>query len=291
MNGIINFLKPPGMTSSNVVTDIRRLLQVKRVGHTGTLDPGAAGVLPICVGKATRLFDYLATKDKRYIAEIAFGVKTDTQDAYGTVLQQQGCKVTIEEVSVVMEGMLGERQQVPSLYSAIKVDGKKAYQLARAGQAVDLSGRARSISINHLELIEQTAQDRFLISINCSKGTYVRQFAEELGQKLGCLAYVAFLLRTDCGCFTLDKAYTLAEIEAMWNREDVRFLQPTDSALLGLDAVNLDAISLKKLLNGCPVPGKGEGLVRLYSGNEFIAVGQFVGGMLSIKTLFYDRQT
>ena len=168
-HGVVNFLKPPGMTSSDAVVALRRLFQEKRVGHTGTLDPGAAGVLPICIGRATRLFDYLVDKDKDYLAEIAFGAATDTQDAYGSILVQRPTSVTKAALAKALPGFLGPQEQIAPMYSALKSGGKKLYELARAGEAP--VEKRRQVYIHRLELVEQTGPQRFLLDVSCSRGT------------------------------------------------------------------------------------------------------------------------
>ncbi|MBR4018927.1 MAG: tRNA pseudouridine(55) synthase TruB, partial [Clostridia bacterium] len=172
LEGVVNVLKPPGLTSSDVVSDIRHIFGMKRVGHTGTLDPGAAGVLPICIGRATRLFDYLVDKEKEYIGEIAFGIATDTQDSYGEAVECMDAVVTEEMVKAVLPLFTGLQNQTAPLYSALSVGGKKMYKLAREG--VEVERKVREINVPALELITQTAPNRYLVRIVCSKGTYVR---------------------------------------------------------------------------------------------------------------------
>ena len=172
MDGIVNFLKPPGMTSSNAVSDISRIFSVKHAGHLGTLDPAAAGVLPVCLGRATKLFDLLVDKEKEYVFEAAFGLKTDTQDAYGTVTARDGRRVEQDELTAVLPEFIGTQDQAASVYSALKVNGKKMYELARAGAAVE--PKMREIRIYALELLEQTGENRFLQRTVCSSGTNVR---------------------------------------------------------------------------------------------------------------------
>ena len=197
MDGIVTILKPPGMTSSNVVFDVRKIFSEKRAGHLGTLDPAAAGVLPVCLGRATRLFDILVDKDKEYVFEIAFGTQTDTQDAYGAVLARDDRIVEQSELMQILPEFIGGQMQTASIYSALKVDGKKMYDLARAGEAIE--PRTREICVHELELIEQTAQNRFLLRAVCSRGTYVRALCESLAQRLGTIGYVPILLRTRSG--------------------------------------------------------------------------------------------
>lgn len=181
MEGIVNVLKPPGMTSSNAVADVRHLFDMKRVGHTGTLDPGAAGVLPICLGRATRLFDYLVDKEKEYYAEVAFGCATDTQDSYGTVIACGEGIVRMEKLQAVLPAFIGEIEQVAPMYSAVCVDGKRLYQLAREG--AEEIRKTRRVLVHALESVAQTGENRFLLRVQCSKGTYVRTLCHDIGMR------------------------------------------------------------------------------------------------------------
>lgn len=213
LEGVVNVLKPPGMSSSDVVTDIRRIFDMKRVGHTGTLDPGAAGVLPICIGRATRLFDYLVDKEKEYIAEIAFGVATDTQDSYGTAERREQVNVTEELLLSALPRFIGKQKQTAPLYSALSVDGKKMYKLARQG--VEVERKVRDINVPELSYISKTGENRYLIRIACSKGTYVRTLCSDIGESIGVPAHMSFLLRTRSGAFSLDDSFTIDELKAL----------------------------------------------------------------------------
>lgn len=192
IEGIVNVLKPPGMTSSDVVSELRRIFNMKRVGHTGTLDPGAAGVLPVCLGRATRLFDYLVDKRKEYIAELRVGVDTDTQDAYGEAVQN-GKAPGAAEIAAVLPGFIGRQRQRAPLYSAVRLNGRQLYKFARAGQQVDESSlKVREIDIYALELLGQSAPDRFLLRVECGKGTYIRTLCQELAHSAGDAATCRF---------------------------------------------------------------------------------------------------
>ncbi len=275
-SGVLNLLKPPGMTSSDAVLAVRRLFGQKRVGHTGTLDPGAAGVLPICLGRATRLFDYLVEKDKTYLAEIHFGAETDTLDSYGRILAEGDYRVPAEALKALLPAFLGEQEQRAPMYSALKSGGKKLYELARAGApAVE---KRRQICIYSLSLLEQTGPGAFLLEIRCSRGTYVRSLCRDLGQALGVPAYLSFLLRSQSGAFCLEEAHTLEELQA--HKEagslDTLLISP-EKALAHLKDVRLvlDRKDRLHLYNGAPVqfPGwealpKGEPL-RTYVQGQF----------------------
>ena len=210
MDGIINVRKEKGFTSFDVVAKLRGILKMKKIGHTGTLDPDAEGVLPVCIGKATRVCDLLTDKDKVYEAVMLLGKETDTQDMTGTVLEEKPVEVTEEEVRTVIRSFLGEQQQIPPMYSALKVDGKKLYELAREGKTVERKPRAvqfYEIEIKKIEL----PYVRF--SVTCSKGTYIRTLCHDIGQKLGCGGCMEELLRTRSGNFVWEDSMTLAQVE------------------------------------------------------------------------------
>ena len=219
LEGVVNVLKPPGMSSSDVVTDIRHIFGMKRVGHTGTLDPGAAGVLPICIGRATRLFDYLVDKEKEYIGEITFGVATDTQDSYGAPEERSDALVTEEMLRETLPDFTGCQRQTAPLYSALSVGGKKMYKLARQG--VEVERKVREINVPELSLISQTGRNRYLIRIVCSRGTYVRTLCHDIGGSIGVPAHMSFLLRTRSGAFDLDGSFTIGELKALKEKDEL----------------------------------------------------------------------
>jgi len=283
MNGIINVLKPPGMTSSDVVGFLRKLLKIKKVGHTGTLDPGAAGVLPICIGKATRLFDYIVEKNKTYIAEITFGITTDTQDAYGNIINEQEAKVSWHDLERTVQQFIGIIEQQPPMYSAIKVKGEKLYNLARKGKTVHVP--SRRINIQSIQILEQMADNRYLLKIECGKGTYIRTLCHDIGQVLGCGAYMSFLLRSTNGPFRIEDSFTLDEIEnmAISGRIDAALL-PLDFPIQDLPYVHVFEAYELKVANGNAIPTNwiedhsehledGQ-IVRLYCGDQFYGIGK-----------------
>ena len=294
MDGILNLLKPPGMTSSDAVVDVRRLFGQKKVGHTGTLDPGAAGVLPICLGKATRLFDYLMEKQKEYIAEVSFGCATDTLDSYGQVTGRKTVCVSAGQVQAVLPELTGLQQQVPPMYSAVRHNGQKLYQLARKGKSPEeaqIEKKARTIEIHALELIEQTGENRFLIRMACSKGTYVRVVCEEIGKRLDVPAHMSFLLRSRSGMFSLENAVTLTEAKETVERgEGESLLIPMDRALEFLPRISVDERCAARLENGnaihkwavrgplCPAG-------RVYCGGRFFGIGTVTEEELVMKTM------
>lgn len=293
IEGVVNFLKPPGMTSSDAVTDIRRLFSIKRVGHTGTLDPGAAGVLPICIGRATRLFDYLVDKQKEYIAEVRFGMATDTQDSYGSVLARADTRrVTPEELQGVLPRLTGAIEQVAPMYSAVRVDGKKLYQLAREG--AETVRRVRNVSVYSLELLAQTGENRFLLKMVCSKGTYVRSVCADLGAELGVPAHMAFLLRTRSGNFCVEDAYTLAELAELKREGEDRLngaVIPIEDALTMLDTLRLELSEKNErlLVNGAEIEipeaeaFSEETPLKVFANGRFAGIGIARAGGLHIK--------
>ncbi|HWI51430.1 MAG TPA: tRNA pseudouridine(55) synthase TruB [Symbiobacteriaceae bacterium] len=215
MDGILNLLKPPGMTSHDVVSVVRRVLGIKKVGHTGTLDPGVAGVLPICVGRATRLAEFIAGEDKAYRAEITFGVSTDTQDSFGTVLTEADAgHLSKGDIAYTITKFQGPIMQVPPMVSAVKVDGKRLYELAREG--VEVERQARPVTIHRLQLLDFRPGPRpvAFVDVVCSKGTYIRTLAHDMGQALGVGAHMSYLVRTRSGPFALEQAATLEELAA-----------------------------------------------------------------------------
>lgn len=287
--GVICVLKPPGMTSSDAVTDIRRVFNEKRVGHTGTLDPAAAGVLPICLGRATRLFDFLVDKQKEYIAELVLGAATDTEDATGNIIAVSDRAVTADEVRDALRGFTGEIMQTPPIYSALNVNGEKLYKLARRGEVTEaLDNKKRSITVYETELLRETARNRFLIRIVCSKGTYIRTLCKDIGAALGCPAYMGFLLRTRSGSFTLENAYSIAELAEL--RDEGRLREaviPMDEAIPHIPALDVSALPKKKkdlLIHGAAVKFEHDGgdVSRIYADGEFLGLGSVKNGQLRI---------
>lgn len=212
MNGIINVYKEKGFTSHDVVAKLRGILKQKKIGHTGTLDPEAEGVLPICIGKGTKVCSLLTDKDKVYRAIVRFGVVTDTQDMTGSILQTQEVSFSKEELETEVSTFLGKQKQIPPMYSALKVDGKRLYELAREGKEIER--KARDIEVFSIHLISyQPLQMEGVIEVHCSKGTYIRTICHDLGEKLGCGAAMKELIRLKVGNFNIEKAKKLEEIE------------------------------------------------------------------------------
>ena len=275
MDGIVTILKPPGLTSSNVVFDVRKIFQEKRAGHLGTLDPAAAGVLPVCLGRATKLFDLLVDKDKEYVFECAFGIQTDTQDSAGTILARDNRRVEADELRQALPAFIGKQLQAASIYSALKVDGKKMYDLARAGVAVE--AKVREICVHELELIEQTGENRFVLRAACSRGTYVRSLCESIAEALGTIGYVSVLIRSRSGPFTSERALTIPELQAAQAAGALgETLTSCEDALMFLPELRLPQDRTNPTKNGLEthVRGAQDGLVRAYCGDAFLGTGE-----------------
>ena len=210
MDGVLNIRKEKGYTSFDVVAKLRGILRMKKIGHTGTLDPEAEGVLPVVLGKATKLVDLLTEKQKTYEALLHLGLETDTQDMTGKVLREELVNVTEEEAIAVIRSFLGEQQQIPPMYSALKVDGKKLYELAREGKTVER--KPRTVHFYEIE-IKKIELPYIRFSVTCSKGTYIRTLCHDIGQKLGCGGCMEELIRTRSGNFDLEDSMTLAQVE------------------------------------------------------------------------------
>lgn len=251
MDGIFNINKATGMTSHDVVARVRRLARQKRVGHAGTLDPAASGVLPVCLGQATRVAEYLSESGKAYRATIRFGAVTDTYDAEGTVLREAPVRLTRERIEAVLPEFLGEQMQRPPIYSALKRDGQRLYALARAGEAVE--AEPRPVRIDALRIVSWDSPD-LVLDVECGKGTYIRSLAYDLGERLGPGAHLAALVRTRSGPFTLAHSLTLDELErALEDGAWRNALYAPDEALLDRRAAILAERSANRVRNGLPL--------------------------------------
>ena len=214
IDGIINVYKEKGYTSFDVVAKLRGILKTKKIGHTGTLDPDAEGVLPVCIGKATKLVDLITEKDKTYQAVGRLGITTDTQDLTGKIIKTSEVDISLEELSEVIHSYIGEYLQLPPMYSAIKVNGKKLYELARQGKEIERE--RRKVIIRNIQLLHYAAEDQeFSVIVDCSKGTYIRTLLHDMGDSLGCGAAMKSLVRTRVGAFSLEEALKLTEIEEL----------------------------------------------------------------------------
>ena len=284
MNGIINVYKEQGFTSFDVVAKLRGILKQKKIGHTGTLDPDAVGVLPVCLGNATKLCDMLTDKKKEYIAEFVLGKITDTQDISGTVLEEKDVMCSEDEVLETIKSFVGTYEQLPPMYSAIKVDGKRLYELARQGKEVER--KKRPVTLYEIEILVMDLP-HVSIRVLCSKGTYIRTLCHDIGQKLSCGAVMTSLERTMSGQFSKDTAYTLAEIAAIRDKDQLdSILIPVDSVFSELPAMIMDEENTKKILNGNFIswrrckPYINAGMTTTHGIDEMEAVTSYCDGQL-----------
>ena len=248
LNGIIVMHKEKGFTSHDVVAKMRGICRQKKIGHTGTLDPDATGVLPVCLGNATKLCDMLTDKDKEYVAQLQLGVETDTQDLTGQVLKESPVTSTEAEVCKAVMSFQGDYLQVPHMYSALKVNGKKLYELARAGKEVERE--ARPVTIHEIEILELELPV-VKMRVVCSKGTYIRTLCADIGEKLGCGGAMKSLQRTRVGCFHLEQAVTLARLEQIRDEEGLeQLLLSPDSVFAHCPALHIKEQFVKLLDNG-----------------------------------------
>lgn len=249
MNGVIVINKPVGKTSHDCVSFIRRLLGTKRVGHTGTLDPLASGVLPICVGSATKASELLTCENKAYRAELILGMTTDTLDAEGEILTEQPVLCTREQIFSTVKSFVGEQEQIPPMYSAIKKDGKKLYELARQGITVERE--KRKVNIYSIKIINiDLERCSVVIDVECSKGTYIRSLCEDIGVKLGCGAYMNSLERTRSGSFNIENSYTVQQLEELKGKDSlIDALIPVDE-LFHYPKITVDDRQRHFIVNG-----------------------------------------
>ncbi|MGI6499029.1 MAG: tRNA pseudouridine(55) synthase TruB [Oscillospiraceae bacterium] len=293
-NGILVIDKPAGWTSHDVVARLRRLLGERRIGHGGTLDPMATGVLPVFVGRATRAVEFAMEGTKEYIAGLRLGITTDTQDCTGSVLEQRPVLADPAGLEQVLSQFRGSLRQIPPMYSAVKHNGKKLYELARSGKEVERAPRA--IFIDTLEQLERQTETDYLLRVVCSKGTYIRTLCHDIGQALGCGGAMYSLNRTRSACFTLDQAVSLDAVseQAEMGRASA-LLSPVDHCFLDHPALQIPPDLSQKCRNGASVPFGGvPGTYRVYDEEtgEFLLLGtlepQEAGGLLKPIKRFYE---
>ena len=249
MDGIFNIYKEKGFTSHDVVAIVRRTIHMKKVGHTGTLDPDAEGVLPVCVGKATKLSDVIMDGRKSYRAMLRLGITTTTEDASGEVLETKEVECNEDRIREVVASFIGKLEQVPPMYSAVKVNGTKLYELARAGKEIER--KSRTIEVYDIRIRQFLPPDRVEIDVDCSKGTYIRTLCADIGKRLGCGGHMAELLRTATGAFSLDDAIKLDELKALAEQEKAEeALLTMEEALKDFPVVKVSEKSAKFLYNG-----------------------------------------
>lgn len=279
--GFVNIYKPVGMTSHDVVAKLRKFTGVKQVGHTGTLDPFAEGVLPVCIGKATRLIEFLAD-DKEYLATIQFGASTDTYDKDGSIIFSSDKKVSENDVKEALKSFEGEISQIPPIYSAIKVNGKKLYEYARSGKEIEIQPRHVVIENIELKSFDKELQQAEIL-IKCSKGTYIRSIANDLGENFGCGAHLIRLIRTQAGKFRVENSVKL---------EDVQFpkdlINPID--MMDYAKVHVRAEDIEYIRNGRALKNKnfehGSIILLVYNDNEICAVGVADENVIKLKKVF-----
>ena len=274
-DGFINFLKPPGMSSHDAVSHVRHVLSLKKAGHAGTLDPGAAGVLPIAVGRATRLLEYVGDAQKSYRAELRFGAETDSGDDLGEVVERSDAPMPDEEtVARAVKSLTGEISQTPPIYSAVKIGGRRACDLARQNETVELP--SRRVTIYRLDVLARNEKEKtLLLDVDCSKGTYIRSLCRDLGRAAGVPATMSFLVRRRVGGFTLENARTPEELSALGETA----VEPPEKYLGHLYRYNLPEARTKAFLNGLPthiegLPGETNPLA-VFSGGTFLGIGRY----------------
>ncbi len=279
LNGIINIYKEAGFTSHDVVAKMRGILGQKKIGHTGTLDPAAVGVLPVCLGKATKVCELLTDKDKVYRCDMLLGTVTDTQDTSGTVLSRQEVDCTEAEVRAAILAFVGDYDQIPPMYSALKVNGKKLCDLARAGKEVERQPRRIKI---HDIAIERVELPRVTMTVNCSKGTYIRTLCHDIGERLGCGACMEHLTRIRVADFKLEDSVTLGQLEeAVREGRAENLILPVDKLFQRLPEAFVKAEFQKALENGNRIPA--EGLIQTADGKNarevriYDSAGRFAG--------------
>ena len=295
MNGIIIVDKPQGKTSHDIVYAIRRLTGIKKVGHTGTLDPMATGVLPICIGSATKVADMLTLSDKAYTAEFVLGKTTDTLDAEGEFLTESKVNVTEDEIRAAIMSFVGEIEQIPPMYSAIKQNGKKLYELARQG--IEVERKPRKVTINSIDILKIKGA-AVTIDVSCSKGTYIRTLCADIGEKLGVGAYMTKLRRTKTGMFDISESHTLEELgtlkpEAGTLNEGTlkNVLIPIDKIFEEYPEIILNEKQKKSVTNGVRMTYKGKEnqSYRVYDENKnFLCISKIIDGKLTLEKSFWS---
>ena len=288
MNGIILIDKPQGWTSHDVVGKLRGILHERRIGHSGTLDPLATGLLVAFIGRATRAVEFAEADRKEYIAGLRLGMSTDTQDITGRIISKETDIPDEPEVRIAIERFRGELEQIPPMYSAVKIGGKKLYELARKGESIER--KPRHITIFGLEITGRSDND-YILDVVCSKGTYIRTLCHDIGAALGCGGCMSSLRRTKSGVFSVDNAYTIAEIQEAADRgEEEKLLLPIDTLFAGYTKLSVDADSEKKLKNGCIInTSSPDGRFRVYSEDgEFLLLGDVKAGVMKTVKNFFE---
>lgn len=279
MNGILNILKPTWITSSGVVSKVRRILNTKEVGHMGTLDPMGAGVLIVGVGKSNRLFNYFNNKDKEYRTIFKFGIETDTLDSQGKILSTTNVHITKQNVEDAIKNMVGESLQLPPVYSALKINGRKSYELARHGQDVEL--KPRKITIYDFKLIRELDENEFEFDIVCSSGTYIRSICRDLAKNLNTIGYMESIIRTRSGNFCINDSVSLDEL----NLDNLNNYLVRPENVFDFDKVFFDGEEGRKILNGIRIPFDKRGEFYVFIDDHLYGIGECMEGFLKVKTV------
>lgn len=290
IDGVLLLNKPVGITSNAALQKAKWLLNAKKGGHTGTLDPFADGLLPLCFGEATKFSGYLLDADKRYCAVMQLGVTTSTGDPEGDILDTRAVNVSRDDILAVLPRFMGEIEQIPPMHSALKHQGRPLYEYARAG--IEIDRPPRKVTIRALEMIE-CDPPRVVLDVQCTAGTYIRTLAQDIGAALGCGAHLTALTRTAAGGFNLNQARTLTELEALEPSQRQTGLLPADCLVAYLPALHLDETDVTAICQGrsIPDPGSYVGLIRLYSGaNRFLGLAQAESGQLVSRRLIATQQ-
>jgi len=290
LTGIIVVDKPQGFTSHDVVGKLRGILHERRIGHGGTLDPMATGVLPVFVGRATRAAEYCERSEKEYVAGLRLGIVTDTQDITGTVLEEKNADISEKQLIETLKEFLGVQTQIPPMYSAVKIGGKKLYELARQG--VEVERKPREIEIKKLEYQGRDENGDFRLDVICSKGTYIRTLCNDIGEKLGCGGAMSSLRRVRAAGYGEDEAFTLDEIAELFLRgETDKFLRPVDSMFSRYESDTVpNENALKQVLNGGGYKSaRPAGKYRVYGKDgRFLMLGQCDGAFMKTEKSFFE---
>lgn len=278
MDGVINLFKPRGMTSHDAVYVIRKIFKTKKVGHTGTLDPNATGVLPICIGKSTRISEYLLGVDKEYIGEMSLGFSTDTQDSDGVIINSSKKEVTEKDIFNSFNKFKGVIYQTPPMYSALKVNGKKLYELAREGKTIERA--QREVNIKESRILSNYNNKEIIFYVKCSRGTYIRTLCEDIGNDLGTYGYMSYLMRVGVGNFKIEDSVSIEALRNMSERELIDVLTPIDIAINHMHKINVESDYYNKIINGALIKLENDysSLVdidlRVYCKDKFIGIGK-----------------
>lgn len=285
-SGFVNVLKPTGLTSSDVVCKVKKALKIKKVGHLGTLDPAASGVLPVAFGKATKFFDYFLKKDKKYIAVAQFGVLTDTLDSFGNITKREDVNIKKDDIIKVLPKFIGKINQVPPIYSAIKINGKKACDIARSGETVELT--PREIEIFDIKLLGEEGENQFRFEVHCSAGTYIRTLFNDIANELKTYATTPVIIRTASGNFDVESSVTFDDLE---KEQKVISIEEYFKSFSFYEVK--DEILLKKLLNGVKltkneIPFENDENFFLKTNGKLIGMYHYLGEKLVCDVFLYE---